>query len=276
MKFKKLLIPVVLAACAALGYTLYKVIPNLVSSSPKGSVYRLWKEYYSNQCDDAVEAIKKEFGISDARWQQVITKIDGLKRHDPVFTHRGNVSTSNSVDQHPLVAKTRSLLQHHGLNANAVEILCTEEGQSPAAAIQEYHESPEHVKTYIKLHIPKLEQRSPDIQEAIIRHEIIHLVNYDSIEEGYLLSLLSDMGYSEAQWNIAPSMIHYRHLKEFRADQLAAAHGGIKVAQAFQSDFCGVAFHNATSSHPASRTRAAQINVVIDHLNNQNQSIRMA
>lgn len=70
-------------------------------------------------------------------------------------------------------------------------------------------------------------------QEGILRHEIMHIVNYDSIEEGYVLLILSELGTQEDELNYAKAMVDYRHLKELRADQLAGAQGGLDIIEAF-------------------------------------------
>lgn len=239
-----------------------------------GSTYDTMKRHYDNRCSSLLDKIKDTFQVPENYWKAFLDKLDELRAKDPLFIEN-NIKPEKQVWQqadHPLVKKAVALLREHGLNPEAVSIVVNNYDASPAAALQTYITEPESVKTTLLLNITKLGARAPDIQEAIIRHEIMHLIHYDSIEEGYVLSILEEVGHRQNEWDTSDVMIAYRQLKEFRADQLAAAQGGLHIAQAFKDDLSTIAYHDETISHPASSKRAAQMTVVENYLKKEQPS----
>ena len=102
----------------------------------------------------------------------------------------------------------------------------------------------------------------------------MHLINYDSLESGYLIDLLKKSGYSQEEIDASPSIIAYRQEREFRADLMAAC-TDIELARAFEKDFqdqiAAYPFdqNNEASwtTHPSDKVRHEKICQLISRMN---------
>ena len=240
-------------------------------SSLQPSRIKIWESYYQKKCLQAANAIKEAFAIPDAKFKEIFKQIAFLKAHDPLWYNGPITSKPNQNKLHPLAVKARLLLAENGLNPDAVEIVFGNDPESSASAIQDYYQKEDCIVTSIEINPDLMSKKPADAQEGILRHEIVHLINYDSIEEGYIKAVLEEMGHTEKDWNNHPTMIAYRHLKELRADQLAGIYGGLKTANALKKDMTKYCHFGATCSHPAPCKRVAHLNVVVSYLENANR-----
>ena len=93
------------------------------------------------------------------------------------------------------------------------------DGTAQAEAFQDIEEN--HIIHRLGVNFDWLKTRRANEQEAILRHEIQHLLNYDSIEEMYIRWILIDSGYTQDDWKSSTSMTDYYHLRELRPMHLA-------------------------------------------------------
>lgn len=262
---KKQLAIIMSIACVAALIVGYIVIRNRFSISEKQSSLtqkEVWQQYHAKKCSEITLAIKKAFNIPDDWWADTYTIIETLKKNDPLFSP---VQTSNKHrGKHPLIDLVCRLLLENGLNPDAVIITIDPNAEGPAFAHQTCPDS-QKVISKITLNPHEMSKRPADAQEAILRHEIQHLVHYDPIEEGYILGLLKDVGYTYDKVANHPLLMQLHHAKEYRADQMAAIQTDVSIAKAMIKELAAMNTP-ATISHPATNTRVAQINVVVNHL----------
>ena len=243
-----------------------------VSLKAKSKVV-LWGSYYDNKHAKAFNGIQKAFKVPARKMKAITEQITHLKAIDPLF--RANAPTLPAQwnkPHHPMTKKVISLLIQSGLNPHAVEIIINDGGPNIACAKQCYYSEPEQVVARITVNAKELNKRPRNVQESILLHEMRHLIEYDSLEEGYILSVLQEMGYTRHAIHSNPSMIAFKHLKELRADQMAAITHGIPTAKAFKHDLLNCTIHDESHSHPSSRKRAAHMNVVLNHLHSATKS----
>lgn len=230
----------------------------------------LWKSFYDNKLSENLVAIKKHFKVPTKTWNKAQKTIQSLKENDPLFSQQ-TPENPRPWSDHPLTKRVANLLSSYNLNPQAVEIVIETDPEKNSIAFtkQNYRSDMQEVFHKIIINADLLATKPLDIQEAILRHEIQHLINYDSLEEGFLWNMFQQLGYARNQWDNSPLLISMRHLRELRADQQAALSGGLKTAQAIAKDFsCCDCRHEGSISHPAPAKRIAQMNVVMNHMQN--------
>lgn len=200
------------------------------------------------------------------------SQVETLKTQDPLRFLQQPLKKGVWAE-HSLTQKIVDLLTSYNLNPQAVTIIIIDDSQKSMVAFTKQHYNFQEVRHEITVNYHNFKEKSPAIQEAILRHEIQHLINYDSIQEGFLWNLFCDLGYQRSDWDNHKHLISLRHLKELRADQQAALSGGIQTAKAIQQDFLPLCECESTISHPAPEHRVAQMNVVLNQLNGNNLTV---
>lgn len=193
-----------------------------------------------------MEAIRTEFNLSEALWNRYMGEFRDLIKHDNLLG-KSQKASKNRIS---------SLLQEYGINPAVVQVAYTQ-SVSQAESLQDVNDG----RLIHKLSInPKwFNSLTIDKQEAILRHEIQHLLHYDCIEEMYIRWILTDLGFTKKDWEQSPAMIAYYHMRELRADAFAC-HQSKEVAQSLHDYFCScITADEATQvwdSHPSDSYRA--------------------
>ena len=138
--------------------------------------------------DRLIAELQREFPAH--AWDEVLVEIERLKSEDDLLCD--NPIIENAGDDHEAVKKARTLLAEYGINPAKVNVYSVDEPSngSFASAGQGYDGTIIHE---LKINIAKFSTLSNEIQEAIIRHEIMHLLNYDSLEYIFITTLLEEI-----------------------------------------------------------------------------------
>lgn len=176
--------------------------------------------------DTALAKIKEEFAISDLNWSQFMGNCQAFIEHDDLMG--SGVSTVKEND-HELIKFAKNALIEYGINPEKVIVQNVSSSGSPCNGTQLLSNmdsltySPDNkIVHYLNLNLSWLKEFDKDIQEAFVRHEIMHLINYDSIEGAYVTTMLEYLGHKPEEYALKQSRIDYCHQRELRADILAA------------------------------------------------------
>jgi hypothetical protein len=206
---------------------------------------------YAQESERVMAAIRAEFGISVAFWNRYMDDFKALVANDNLLGPKPVKVTSKQL--------IPRLLEEYGINKKRVRLMELE-GNNQAEAFQDVHQN--YITHRLGINYKWLKTRPICEQEAILRHEIQHLLNYDSIEEMYIRWVLTDLGYAPKDWKNSKSMTDYYHLRELRADAFACGHQK-KVAQSLHDYFCDTMSPNEDDehwySHPKDSVRAHQL-----------------
>lgn len=214
--------------------------------------------------DKAIAQIVQEFKVPQKTWQRYDQAIQDAIAHDDLL---GIAEPCNDIDEPAIIQSIRKILIEYGINPARVNIVKTDKNDEYAQAIQDIDAHGKIIHT-IEINIEWFGQFTFAMQEAFIRHEIMHLLNYDCIEKGYIVFMLDSLGYSPQEAAQYQSFIAYNHQQELRADKLAScAHFDVAnalhehyalQAQEFDNDDQALWF-----SHPCPQARADQLALVI-------------
>ena len=190
--------------------------------------------------DTALTKVKEEFAISDTQWSQFMGNCQAFIEHDDLM---GSGTSTIQDNDHALIKFAKNALVEYGINPARVIVQNVTACASPCNGTQLLADmdsltySPNNkIIHYLNLNLNWLQEFDKDIQEAFVRHEIMHLINYDSIEGAYLSTMLEYLGYQPEVYALKQSRIDYCHQRELRADLLAAC-DHIEVNHAFQKFF---------------------------------------
>lgn len=206
---------------------------------------------YSQEAERVMAAIRTEFGISLPVWNKYMDECRDLIARNPLKGKRPAKIRSKIL--------INRLLEEHGIDKKKISIEKLG-GKNQAEALQDINGK--RIIQRLRINFDWLNTRPICEQEAILRHEIQHLLNYDSIEEVYIKWILTDSGYTQQDWGKSPSMTDYYHLRELRADAFACAENKT-VAQSLHDYFCDTVCLNEAEqewySHPRDTVRAHQL-----------------
>lgn len=183
--------------------------------------------------DEALAQIKADLAISEEIWVEFMGDYEAQVAKDTLL---GPHALPASDSQDPwIVQATRKILIEYGINPAKVTIKLVNSSDTPAQAVQGLNDNSE-ITHRIELDLRRLNKYSNEVQEALVRHEVMHLLNYDSLEGSYIITMLYKLGYSAQKLEKIPAIIAYRHQRELRADLLAGCDHP-EVARALQEFF---------------------------------------
>jgi hypothetical protein len=112
------------------------------------------------------------------------------------------------------------------------------------------------------------------MQEAFARHEMMHLYNYDGIEDGYITFMLDTLGHKPEDSAKHPSMINFRHAREMRADLLAGCNSKMAASCLCEHYTKNISLDSnrpiqAQILHPSAQDRADQLTQLMLQMNQQ-------
>lgn len=219
--------------------------------------------------DQLLAALIESFPLPDNAWKNCLEEFNKTKSQDNLLIT--TVSHLN-VDQ---IEAIEALLYSYNINPERITIIPTESTSyfvSAGQGIDDTHQ----VIHELRINFEKLSKKPVEIQEAIIKHELQHLLQYDSLEFSFITSLLQEYGISIAELFKHPAFIAYKRHIEYRADLKAAAED-IAIANAFKKDFEDYIQQqpeNAEkqfSSHPSKKDRHQAMSNLISYLEAENR-----
>ncbi len=213
-------------------------------------------------------AIKDEFSIDTQAWNQTMKEFDQIRSNADLLS----TSPSYKKSRDPLTNRIQGLLADAGINPDKIKIHYVENKGCPLLAVQE---ADTNNRVFHSIHIDRewLEARPQETQNAIMKHEIVHLKNFDSVEGGMIIDLVLAQGYTRDDYEASAAVQAYRHHRELRADLLAGA-TDLDTAKALQADFAECIakhYHEDLSTHPSSETRHEKMSALINQMQNDNQ-----
>ncbi|CAN5157163.1 hypothetical protein BH09DEP1_BH09DEP1_0950 [soil metagenome] len=215
---------------------------------------------YTNESTRVMAAIRAEFGVSEGVWDKYMDDFRQLVANDSLLG-----KTPVKITSTELIPR---LLEEYGINRSRVRIKELD-GKNQAEAFQDIKQN--RIIHRLGVNNKWLQTLSLNKQEAVLRHEIQHLLNYDSIEEMYIRWILTDLGFTQDDWKKSPAMTDYYHLRELRADAFACRKSK-KVAQSLHDFFCDTMYENEDTqvwdSHPRDSVRANQL-ALMHNLNSE-------
>ncbi|GMU19465.1 MAG: hypothetical protein AMXMBFR12_06570 [Candidatus Babeliales bacterium] len=225
-----------------------------------------------NQC---LEAIREAFNIDRKDWQEALSKIEKIKKSDDLK----GPSRILCKDKSQLAQRIHKILIKHGINPARVTIEYISKPNSACDAKAGQAYSKNKVLHFLQINTPVLEQKPDEIQEALLTHEIMHLINYDSIEYLFIETLLKKYCIKAEEYVNHPALVAYNKHIEFRAD-LFAGSNDLHIAQGLKNAFelHIQKFPNApvSQSHPSSHARLDTMNQLVAHLQNEQKQVVVA
>lgn len=239
-------------------------VANQTLKRDKNSVFQKYSQELARKHDQALKAVKNDFSISDADWNNHMKDFNAFVKADDLL---GSGTLNIKSDDPEIVAYTKKALVEYGINPEKVTIEFVSNGNA-FCAMQKLAKpdmnfsADNHIVHSIQLDLEKANKYDINVQRAFVRHEIMHLLHYDSIEAAYVLTLLNDLGHNAKEFNQKQSMVDYRFARELRADLLATCHDR-SMAQELDKYFQNVLVHKpqdiSSLSHPPYKMRHEQL-----------------
>jgi hypothetical protein len=235
------------------------------------SVSQTFKEELDKEFNQLLEKVQQEFPLTDQIWQNALNKLESLKRDDnllaknPVFIPNAN--------ENPLVQKVRELLVSYKIDPRVVTIETIDDPKNGSYAFAGQYCIDTKVMHSIKLNLAQLPKQTPAIQEALLRHEIMHLLNYDPLTFGIIEKILKENGISAKEFWANDAFSEFHKFIEYRADLLASLNG-VSTAQALQESFVEHMNRYKDSksrTHPTCQQRYAVVDNLVQYMNVENK-----
>lgn len=210
--------------------------------------------------DEAVARIKADFAVPQETWDQFMGSFEQNVQNDDLL---GSGPVQTEKGQELIITTVQDMLREYGVNPARVAITLVASSDTPCQALQTLSDNNKVIHK-IELNLKKLNKYKPEVQKALLRHEIMHLLNYDSLEGSYIITMLYQLGHSRQKLEKHPAMIAFRHQRELRADALASCDHP-EVAQGLQEFFAEYMKVSDQDNpalwtlHPSDKTRHTQL-----------------
>ncbi len=233
-------------------------------------LFKELREEAINERGKKLLAIQNEFNISDKAFDECWESYYQYVENDDLF-EQGNYQIK-STD--PIESLFERLLLEYGINPARVKLTMIKDDPNfeDANSVQNIDEN-DRIFHEIQINYQTFKDSDPGVNEVILRHEIVHLICYDSLLLLHLYSLIQHCGYSREQIFKAPSIIDYNHDMELRADRLSLYHN--KQLAEYALEMYGWAdktlknekLNDMSISHPSYEQRAQEIKKLIKRMN---------
>ncbi len=235
--------------------------PKIISSAHASKYYENRNQIHAA----ALTRIKNEFKISDADWCHYMNSATNIIEKDILFANYPLDRSSISPSDHEIVKEAKEILIQCGIDPKNIEIKVDNDIEC-AAASQSFIPEENVIRHTLILNLDSLKLFAPEKREreAILRHEIMHLAFYDSIEEQLIIGLLQNQGYIQKAIQRSPAIINYRQQRETRADLLSVVDHPrlIEVSRAWYaslSELTEVLPTVTWDTHPSHEARAENL-----------------
>jgi hypothetical protein len=179
------------------------------------------REELNAEHDRLLEELQKAFPLADNQWQKMHEQLNAIIAQDNLLLQ--NKKISKKSDQ-PLVAIAQEVLETTDINPSRVNIEVVEKPKSAcdASAGQCYRNG--KVEHFLQLNSSRLQERELPVQQALLKHECVHLINYDGLRQVFIESLLKRNGIEEQIYRKHPAFCAYLKHIELRADLFASGY----------------------------------------------------
>jgi Zn-dependent protease with chaperone function len=239
-------------------------------TAEKSSVTQMLAQQLQEEYDQLFANIQKEF--PSEQWESLKAVLENIKSKDQLLTDNPIVVENNK--DHPFVTIIKKTLASYNIDPSKVAIEIVDTPQSFMAAGQGFEKG--SVRHLIRINLSAIAKKSDDVLLAFLKHEIMHLLNYDGITGMFIKDLLKKNGITQDQISQSPSLIAFKKFQEYRADLLAADNP--ETAQSLIKDFEKIIeLHpneqtNPThSTHPTETQRKQAITQLLTYLNVENE-----
>lgn len=244
--------------------------------SKGATVAQIVKKDLDERFEHLLTQVQQEFPLTKEAWQGALNELASLKGKDALIVK--NPVVKHKKGDTPLIRSTRELLASYNIDPSVVkiEVLNDPENASYAFACQSWVSDTkgDSVKHFLQLNLAQLPKQTPAIQEALLRHEISHLLNYDPLVCGRIEGLLKEHGITANEFWANDAFSNLNKHMEYRADLMAATHN-VKTAQALVEGFEEhmARYDDITDSrtHPSCKSRNAALNNLIQYMTAENQ-----
>ena len=236
------------------------------------SVQDTLKAQLDIQHEAIVAEIKKAFPCTPEAWGQAYEEFERLKTQDNFIV--ANPRLKKNPNDLPIVLKVKELLVHNNIDPERMTILTINEPNNACDAAAGQCVNNNKVQHFIRLNLAQLLQHDACVQEALLTHEIMHLINYDSLEFACIEKLFKDFTIEPKMYNNAPCFIDLNKFIEYRADLMASAQGiGIATAlqQAMTEHMAEFADDIISTNHPSCKQRYEAIANLAEYMKAENQ-----
>lgn len=231
-----------------------------------------------NEHTKNLETIKKTFAIPDEQWEDAFKKLETLKAQDTLVRE---ITVPLPDTKNELIKRAQEILESYSIDPNRVTITLIDKPQSGCDACAGQTYSKDTVYHFLQINVPRLSHEPIEVQKALLKHETIHLLKHDSLEQMFLENLLEKNGITKQMYQSHPSFTTYCKQIEMRADLLAA--DDIETAQAFNKAF---ELHlkqypenpnkPQSMTHPTTGERQHAMNTLLHTLQNEKQTYALA
>ena len=243
-------------------------------NSEQSSVTQMLAQQLQEEYDRLFTNIQNEFPCE--QWASLKTVLENIKAQDQLLTD--NPVVIENKQDHPFVTTIKKTLASCNIDPSKVAIEHADTPQSFMAAGQGFENGT--VRHFIRINLSAISKKSDDVAQAFLKHEIMHLLNYDGITMMFIKDLLKKNGITQEQITKSPAIIAMRKFQEYRADLLAADNS--ETAEALIKDFEKIIelhpneqSNPSHSSHPTETQRKQAMTQLLTYLNAEN-SMKMA
>lgn len=223
-----------------------------------------------------VANIQTAFAIPQGQWQEMMQTFDQYVKNDDLLSN--NPQINHKANDHEIVKLARKLLAECGIDPNQVIIYTIEKPDFATNAVAEQAYFEGKVLHRIAINISRISSRSPEAQEAILRHEIRHLIFHDPLQLQLIQGLLEKNGLEQKEYIKNPAFMALNKHIEFRAD-LTAACTDIRLTELFKENFDYSIAQNPAAqnddshwvTHPSGKQRLAAMNQLQEYLKAEKQ-----
>lgn len=258
----------VLLACAGVVFHYRKpytlTIPELPILTSQEQYHSFNKKFeqatYEN--NKALARIKSDFNISDKQWNLMNRQRAMLQNQDNLFSADAHYQTD-----HPFKQMVAGVTREYGMNPAAIHCEFVANRKIDIQTRQPIIDG--KVKHILEVNLDWIAKYPTITQESFVRHELMHLYNYDSAANNLLYQLLEDSGYASDKFLNHPAIVNLNHTMELRADLLACCQSP-QTAYALKYDLdrdASLVLGQWTSkTHPSPEIRAAQLEQLLQEM----------
>lgn len=211
----------------------------------------------------ALERIKVDFQIPDEQWNLMHMQIFMLQKQDNLFSHVGN----DYQTDHPFKQMVARIAREYAMNPSAIQVNFVKNSKIDIQTRQPIIDG--KVKHILEVDLDWICKYPIITQESFVRHELMHLYNYDSAANNLLYQLLEDAGCASDNFLNNPAIVNLNHAMELRADLLACCQSP-QAAYALKYDLdrdASLLLGQWTSkTHPSPEIRAAQLEQLLQEM----------
>lgn len=242
-------------------YTLsLPLLPHL-SAKQQYNLFKQKLEFTDQKYEHAMKRVKSEFAVPDHQWNTMHNQLYMLQKQDALSSRAGDYQDEQPFNQ--MVAK---IARQYGMNPFAIKISCVKDRKIDIQVRQPIING--QILNVLEVNLDWIQKYPLITQEAFIRHEMMHLYNYDPAMQSLLYGLLEDLGHNPELLQ-HPALVNLNHQIELRADLLACCQSP-EIAYAAKYDFDRDSSYLlgkwTSDSHPSPQIRSDQLEKLLHEM----------